>query len=124
MSRRNEARYAAYVRIVSAVDAAKLVDIYVDFYPLFQSAYEMLNSKNGYFNDRLVEAIDDMLAAPEPAGPLKLVRSDGFFEFADAGLEARSAGQKILIRMGAANAGAIKAKLREIRQEVTQRGRK
>lgn len=121
MSRRNEARYAAYVRIISAVDAGKLVDIYVDFYPLFQSAYETLTNKNAYFNDRLVEAIDDMLDAPDPAGPLKLVRSEGFFEFADAGLEARSAGQKILIRMGPANASAIKAKLREIRQEVTHR---
>ncbi len=41
--------------------------------------------------------------------------------FADPELEARSAGQKILLRTGAANATAIKAKLREIRQEITHR---
>ena len=120
LSRRNAARYGPYLRIVGAVDAGKLVAIYIDFYPLFQRAYEELNSNNGYFNDRLVEAIDDMLAAPEPAEPVKLVRAEGYFEFADPGLEARSAGQKILIRMGQANASVVKAKLRAIRQEVTR----
>jgi hypothetical protein len=35
-------------------------------------------------------------------------------------LEARSAGQKILIRMGAENARRVKAKLLEIRQALAQ----
>jgi hypothetical protein len=47
------------------------------------------------------------------------------FEFADAELETRSAGQKILIRMGAENAARVKAKLREIRAAlVTASSRK
>jgi hypothetical protein len=37
------------------------------------------------------------------------------YEFADPVLEASSAGQKILIRMGRENAVQVKAKLREIR---------
>ncbi len=40
---------------------------------------------------------------------------------ADPELEVRSAGQKILMRMGAAHAGWIKAKLREIRTEIANR---
>ena len=75
IGRRNASRYAAYVGIMRAVDAGKLVGIYVDFYPLFQRAYEDLTNSNAYFNDRLVEAIDDMLAAPDPAGPVRLVVS-------------------------------------------------
>jgi Protein of unknown function (DUF3014) len=43
------------------------------------------------------------------------------YEFADPALEARSAGQKIMIRMGSENAAKVKAKLREIRREVTRR---
>jgi hypothetical protein len=43
------------------------------------------------------------------------------YEFADPALEARSAGQKIMIRMGSENAAIVKAKLREIRHEVTRR---
>ena len=61
-----------------------------------------------------------MLAAPEPVGPIRLVRRDGHYEFVDAELARRSAGQKILLRMGGANAALVKAKLRDIRQQVTR----
>ena len=60
---RNSSRYSAHVQLVRAVDAAKLVALYVRFYPLFQRAYEALGNPSAYFNDRLVVAIDDLLAA-------------------------------------------------------------
>ena len=41
---------------------------YVRLYPLFQSAYRELGYPDGYFNDRLVFAIDDLLAAPDADG--------------------------------------------------------
>ncbi len=41
--------------------------------------------------------------------------------FADPELESLSAGQKIMIRMGAQNAAKVKAKLRELRRELTAR---
>ena len=119
---RNSARYAAYVSVVAAIDAAKLVAVYVRFYPLFQRAYEELGNPKGYFNDRLVAAIDDLLAAPDLAGPIRLVRPMVNYEFADPALEARSAGQKIMIRMGKDNAARVKAKLREIRKLVATGG--
>ena len=46
-----------------AIDARKLVAVYSRFYPLFQRAYRELGYPNKYFNDRLIEAIDDLLAA-------------------------------------------------------------
>jgi len=115
---RNSARYAAYARLVGAVDAAQLVAIYVRFYPLFQRAFEDLGFPNAYFNDRLVQAIDDLLAAPELSGPIKLVQPMVLYEFADPKLEARSAGQKIMIRIGREHAVTVKTKLREIRRLV------
>jgi len=114
----NSARYSAHVQLVGAVDAAKLVALYVRFYPLFQRAYEELGNPNAYFNDRLVVAIDDLLAAPELAGPVKLVKPGSLYEFADPALEGRSAGQKLMIRMGRDNAVLVKAKLREVRRLV------
>lgn len=116
---RNSARYTPYVRFVRAIDAAKLVAVYVQFYPLFQQAYVELGYPKGYFNDRLVEAIDDLLATPELPGPIKLVQPGVRYEFVAPDLEARSAGQKILLRMGSDNSSAVKVKLREIRQQVT-----
>ncbi len=116
----NYRRYTPYVRLAEAVETKKLVNGYVHFYPLFQQAYKDLGYPSGYFNDRLVEAIDNLLAAPDIKGPVKLVRPKVMYKFADPNLEARSAGQKILMRMGSENADRIKAKLQEIRSELTE----
>ncbi|MBP8296081.1 MAG: DUF3014 domain-containing protein [Burkholderiales bacterium] len=115
----NAARYAPYVRIAALVNAKKLVATYGRLYPLFQKAYEDLGYPKGYFNDRLIVVIDHLLAAPDAIGPIKLVTPHVQHQFADPELEARSAGQKILLRMGTENAAVIKAKLREIRRELT-----
>src|SRR3989338_11162958 len=118
ISPKNAARYAIYVKIAEAIDARKLVEVYVRLYPLFQQAYEELGYPEGYFNDRLLGALDDLLAAPDLKEPVKLVQPKVFYQFADPGLEARSAGQKILMRIGGKNGAIIKAKLREINRQV------
>jgi hypothetical protein len=46
------------------------------------------------------------------------------YVFADPKLEALPAGQKVLIRIGADNAAAVKAKLMELRAIVTAAGPK
>lgn len=121
ISPKNAARYTPYVRVAQAVDAKKLVAVYSRFYPLFQEAYRQLGYPNGYFNDRLIQCIDDLLAAPEPDGPIKLTQPKVLYEFADPDFEALSAGQKIMIRMGLDNERKIKAKLREIRSALTSK---
>jgi len=115
----NAARYLPYVAMAESVEAGKLVAAYVHFYPLFQQAYMELGYPAGYFNDRLVQVIDHLLAAPEIEGPVALVQRKVLYEFADPELEARSAGQKILMRIGAGNAARVKARLRDIRRELT-----
>lgn len=120
ISQANAARYTPYVKLAEAIDANKLVALYVHLYPLFQQAYRELGYPKGYFNDRLVEVIKHLLDAPEPQAPVKLVQPKVFYQFADPELEARSAGQKILMRMGNENARKIKAKLREILTELTR----
>jgi hypothetical protein len=116
----NYRRYAVYLRAMDAVPARGLVWLYVQTYPLFQRAYEEIGYSDRYFNDRLVEAIDDLLAAPEIRDPVKLTQPKVFYEFADPDLETRSAGQKILIRMGPENTQRVKAKLLEIREALAQ----
>jgi hypothetical protein len=111
----NYARYAPFVRLAGTLDAAAAVAAYQRLYPLFQQSYEQLGYPDRYFNDRLIAAIDDLLAAPEIEGVVELTRPNVLYEFADPTLESRSAGQKIMIRMGPANARLLKAKLRELR---------
>ena len=121
LSRSNAARYVPYVRVFESLDTRSLVQRYVDSYPLFQRAYAELGYPNQRFHDRLLAAIDDLLAAPEIEGPPKLVRPKVQYQFADAWLESLSAGQKVMLRMGPENAGRVKAKLREIRRELLAR---
>lgn len=119
---RNAARYEPYVRVAQRIDSRALVRRYVDSYPLFQRAYEELGYPGRYFNDRLVEAIDDLLEAPELPAPAKLSQPKVLYEFADPELQRRSAGQKLMMRVGRDNETKLKEKLREIRAELAAAG--
>jgi len=118
LSDANFERYSIFVRAVQAADVKGLAATYQRLYPLFQQAYEDLGYPGKYFNDRLVEVIDHLLETPEIAAPIQLEQPRVFYAYADASLEGRSAGQKLLIRMGPANARIVKAKLREFRAEI------
>jgi hypothetical protein len=114
----NYARYEPFVAVVRRLDAKTLVALYRSLEPLFQQAYEELGHPDERFNARLLEVIDHLLATPNVQGEIRLVQPSVLYRYADEALEKRSAGQKLLIRMGPANAGAIKAKLREIQAEL------
>jgi hypothetical protein len=114
LSARNYARYDGLVNLAESVNLKQLVILYTRYYPLFQQAYEELGYPGRYFNDRLVEVIGHLLAAPEPAGPVRLVQPKVFYEFADPDMEKLSAGQKIMIRIGPDNERRVKAVLRKL----------
>jgi hypothetical protein len=118
LSPKNSERYAAYVRLAEAIPTDSAVSLYARFYPLFQEQYEELGYPGRYFNDRVIEVIDHLLATPAIDGPLVLVQPRVLYEFADPKLESLSAGQKILLRMGRTNQLKLKAKLKEIRQAI------
>jgi hypothetical protein len=120
LSEDNAARYSPLIKVVQASDPAQVAAIYRHYYPLFQQAYVGLGYPDGYFNNRLVEVIDHLLATPELTGPVRLTQPSVFYEFADPTLEERSAGQKVLLRMGNANAAIVKLKLHELRREIAK----
>lgn len=114
----NSERYTSYIALVQALPIDKLAGIYRQFYPYFQKTYVDLGYPDGYFNDRLVVTIDDLLATPEPAEAPLLVQKKVRYQFADPDLAGRSAGQKILLRIGVDHARIVKIKLRELRNAV------
>src|SRR5579864_6146496 len=114
-------RYAPLIKVVRNTDMSMLATLYFRMYPLFQQSYEDLGYPGQYFNDRLVEVIDDMLRTPEIAGPVQLTQPKVFYEYADPKLESLSAGQKLMLRMGPANEAIMKAKLRELRKSLVNR---
>jgi hypothetical protein len=128
----NGSRYTRLVLLIEEVDPIRVVGLYIRMYPLLQRAYEELGFPDRYFNDRLIDVIDVLLATPEVEYPVKLqltevrgpitpLRPWVRYEFADPDLESLSAGQKILVRVGPVNQLRLKAKLAEFRQELVKR---
>jgi DUF3014 family protein len=116
---RNSVRYAPYMRIVEAVDPKELATVYGAYYPLLQEQYRALGYPSGNFNDRVIEAIDDLLATPVLTAPPVVTQPKVLYEYANPDLEGRSAGQKMMLRLAPADAEKVKAKLREIRDLLT-----
>lgn len=127
----NAARYDAFVALAAAIDPVRAAALYKAHYPLFQAAYRELGYPKGYFNDRLVEVIDQLLATPEPTdplavrltevkGPIEADRPWVRYEFADPALQALPAGSKMLLRMGPTHAQRLKAQLRAFRDAVAR----
>ncbi len=118
LSPTNAARYTPYVHLAGVVNTEKFVALYLRLYPLFQKSYEELGYPNKYFNDRVIEVIDNLLAAPDIKEPVKLVQPKIVYLYADPDLEGRSIGQRTLMRIGRENEAKVKTKLQEIRQEL------
>jgi len=127
----NAARYTPLVLLAEGTDTAQAAQLYLRMYPLLQRAYEELGYPKRYFNDRLVEVIDVLLATPEVDHPVKLrlVEVKGpipserpwvRYQYADPALESLTAGQKILVRAGPQNARRLKAKLAQFRAQVAE----
>jgi hypothetical protein len=126
----NEHRYTPFVLLLETADVTHTVAVYRSVYPLVQQAYEEIGYPGSYFNDRLVEVIDHLLAAPEPTslllmepvtvrGPMQLSRPWVHYAFANPELESLSAGQKIMVRVGLVNERRLKATLAKFRAALT-----
>jgi hypothetical protein len=117
----NAQRYAPYVQAFTHADPQALVAAYRRFYPLFQQAYAELGSPGAYFNDRLVQVIDHLLAAPAPAqSPVVEPDGKGRWRYTDPALESLSVGQKALVRLGPEQEAAVKTQLAALRTALTR----
>ncbi|MDJ0711282.1 MAG: DUF3014 domain-containing protein [Woeseiaceae bacterium] len=111
-------RYDALIATVYYADLDAVYDMYRRFYPLFQKSYERLGYPNSYFNDRLVQIIDHLIATPRLTQSIALKRPNVLYEFADPNLEALSSGQKLMLRMGPDNAATLKRMLEKFRAKL------
>lgn len=114
----NYQRYTTYVDSLEKMSTAELAAAYGDFRPLFEEAFRQLGYPDGDFDQRLAAVIDELLATPDVTGPVRLIKPEAYYLYADEDLEALTAGQKALIRMGPDNVARVKAKLAEIRDAL------
>jgi hypothetical protein len=111
---RSYARYDGIADAVTSLDAAASVRAYRTLAPRLNEAYEQLGISDSTLDAALQHAIIRLVKTPIPDGDIAVEPRGGAWAFANAGLEALSPAQKLLIRTGPANAKRIQARLREI----------
>jgi len=111
-------RYDIYADFISLLDKQQLAATYKQLTPLFDEAFAELGYDNTSFNERMLEAIDTMLAAPIIDTPIELDGISVNYQLVDPELEALPDAQKLMIRMGPLNSKKIKAALRELRKQL------
>lgn len=106
-------RYDRYAQAIAAIDARGAVRVYETLKPRVEDAYRNFGG-SGSFDAELERAIVELLKVPVVEGEVAL-RSDGVeYAYADERLEALSAAQKQLVRMGPDNVRLVQGKLREV----------
>jgi hypothetical protein len=111
-------RYDRIADVVSSLDAEGCAALYFRVKPLIQRSYHEMGYPGLDFDDRLGQAIAEVLAIPVAPEAPALVEEVLRYEFADPELEALSDAQKHLLRMGPRNVQRIQHKLRELAQAV------
>ncbi|GIU03601.1 DUF3014 domain-containing protein [Shewanella glacialipiscicola] len=113
-------RYDAYVDSIVKMDEQSLMATYKQMTPMLEEAFSELGYSNAKFNDRMLQAIKLLLAAPIIEDPIELSSISVNYQFVDPNLEALPSAQKLLIRMGPENTRKLKVALRKLENQLAQ----
>jgi hypothetical protein len=111
-------RYDRFAEAIAAVDARTAASVYRALRRPLALAYRALGYPDRSFDRVTARALTRLERAPVREGPVEVVSEEGLYVFADRDLEAASAVDKHLLRMGPKNARLVQAKAKEIREAL------
>ncbi len=115
-------RYTPYVDMLESFNNEALLNIYGIYKADIQAKFSEIGNPNEDFNEVLLQAIDQLLDTPEVPVPVEVYTDSVAYKYADERLENLNEPQKQLLRTGPDNMRRIKAKLRELKLMVEERG--
>ena len=115
-------RYTPYVNMLESFDNEGLLNVYAMYKDDIQAKYAEIGDPDKDFNTVLLDAIDQLLDTPEVPVPVEVYTDSVAYKYADERLENLNEPQKQLLRTGPDNMRRIKAKLRELKALVEERG--
>lgn len=119
ISPNNPQRYVPYIRAFTLLGSERMVQIYRQYYPLMEEAYQELGVEDkGSFEEVTLRALDHLLAAPPTPQDVLLVQPSVMFKYKDEALEELPAGHKLMLRLGPENRAQLERLLREVRSEL------
>lgn len=118
ISQESYARYDPLVRVAESLDPAAVARAYELLSPTIESLYRELAPPGRTFRMTIEGAAERLITVSVPTGELEVVLDGALYRFADPQLEAKSAAEKHLLRMGPENMRRLQAKLRAIEQAL------
>jgi hypothetical protein len=109
------ARYELFTHVVTSVDPIRAAKDYRQLAPYFEAAFREIGKPGQKFEAVLHVAIDNLTATPIPDAEPELRAKGLSYVYADPRLEALSAAQKQLLRLGPVHARALVAWLRSFK---------
>ncbi|MFT5313540.1 MAG: hypothetical protein ACI8Z9_002033 [Paraglaciecola sp.] len=113
-------RYTPYVDVLDSIKADSLLDLYAEYKPAIDNIFAEISDPDANFDDKLMQTIDVLLDTPAVPEPIEVYTESVMYRYKDSRLESLTAPQKQLLRTGPENMRRIKAKLREIKQALSQ----
>jgi hypothetical protein len=104
----NYQRYQRYLDLLESAPKAEVVALFNQLYPLLQQAYLELGYPEAQFRDRVQQAIQQLLSAPEIADGPMLALDSVQYTFADGEIEQLSMAHKQMVRLGLKNQQRLK----------------
>lgn len=111
-------RYAPYVEVFESLETESLLQLYQEYKPAINQIFAEIGNPSDTFDEKLAQAIDVLLDTPEVPMPVEVYTDSVMYKFADSNLESLTAPQKQLLRTGPENMRRIKAKLRELKENL------
>jgi hypothetical protein len=108
-------RYNSIADAIASMDASAAGSAYAELKPLLLQAYAELGYSGQNADEKLLKALDHLLATPAINGEIELIRPSVMYKFKDPELERLSPAQKQLLRMGPRNLQKIRAKLQALK---------
>ncbi|MDQ2075737.1 DUF3014 domain-containing protein [Marinimicrobium sp. ABcell2] len=118
LTRENYRRYDPYVALLTSADPATLARWYQRFLPLMETAYAEHGAEKANFHEVVLNAIDDVLEAPDANPNAILIRPKVFYEFRDEDMEAMPDSHKLMQRIGPEHSQRVKEVLEGLRGEL------
>lgn len=117
LTQSNYQRYDKHIALMQSIDPVALAANYQLLEPMFEEAYAE-QGLEGDFREILISAIDNLLAAPDINGPLRLKRPAVMYKYADPAIEALPEPQKLMLRIGPDNRAKVEKYLRAFRDAL------
>ena len=109
-------RYDSLVGAVTSMDASEVAKVYKTIKPRLNEAYRNAGHPDGDVDRAVQAALDTLLETPVVQDPVAVVEGKGaLWIFGDSRLEALTASQKQLLRMGPQNVDAMLVWLRALK---------